>query len=82
MISILFFIFLTMFGIGVCITAYNFNKLANRMTSNVKNMDVSKTINDVSSGMTTQIIAGLIGAAGGLGSLVTGIIWIVMTFKP
>ena len=81
MIQILFFIFLTVFVAGVCIVAYNFNKMAKNMTSNVRNLDFNNTFNDMSNRATTHIIGGLVGAAGMLGALVTGIIWIIQAFK-
>ena len=81
MIPILFFIFLAVTVIGVCIVAYNFVQMSKRMSTSIQKLDFNSTLNNMSSGMTTHIIGGLVGAAGMIGTIVTGIIWIIQAIK-
>ena len=80
-ISTLFFIFLAVFVIAVIAALYNFFAMSKNMFNSVKSMDIESGFGNMQKGMGLHVIFGGLASLAGLGSLITGIIWLVQAFK-
>jgi hypothetical protein len=80
-ISTLFFIFIAAFVVAVICALFNFFAMSKSMFNSVKSMDIEEGFGKMQSGMGLHILFGGLASLAGLGSLITGIIWLVQTFK-
>ena len=81
-ISTLFFIFLAVFVIAVIAALVNFFSMSKNMFNSVKSMDMDGGFGSMQKGVGLHILFGGLASLAGLGSLITGIIWIVKVFAP
>ncbi len=80
-ISTLFFIFLAVFIVAVIAALFNFFSMSKNMFNSVKSMDMEGGFGSMQKGMGLHVLFGGLASLAGLGSLITGIIWIVQAFK-
>ena len=80
-ISTLFFICLAIFVVAVIAALINFFALSRNMFNSVKSMDMESGFGSMQKGMGLHILFGGLASLAGLGSFITGIIWIVQYFK-
>jgi hypothetical protein len=80
-VATLFFIFLAIFVIAIIAALYNFFNMSKNMFNSVKSMDIEGGFGGMQKGMGFHVIFGGLASLAGLGSLITGIIWLVQFFK-
>jgi hypothetical protein len=73
-VATLFFIFLAIFVVAIIAALYNFFNMSRKVFN-------GDGFGSMQKGMGFHILFGGLASLAGLGSLITGIIWLVQTFK-
>lgn len=80
-ISTIFFICLAIFVVAIVAALINFFAMSKNMFNSVKSMDIESGFGNIQKGMGLHILFGGLASLAGLGTLITGIIWLVQVFK-